>query len=153
MVRIGECAGGEQHRLGGELGAVRVRQRHLDPCRFDLLVADIGPQLCVRGRRVHRLGRLPDPESMARGQRHGGQDQPDPGDWSGGGACWSRNRNQISFLRVSRPPCVLPLRDMVHGKLLTMWCSAGPAAKDLPKIPNGDEPEKGEKLIRALFGM
>ncbi len=106
MVRIGKRAGGEQHRLGGELGAVRVRQRHLDPRRFDLLVADLGPQLRVRGRRVHRLGRLPDPEFMARGQCDGGQGQSHTGDWSGGGARWSRNRNQISFLRVSRPPCV-----------------------------------------------
>ena len=49
--------------------------------------------------------------------------------------------------------CVLLLRAMVHGKLLTMWYSAGPAAKDLPKTPEGDEAEKGEKMIRALFGM
>lgn len=37
--------------------------------------------------------------------------------------------------------------------MLTIWFRAGPAAKDLPEIPKGDEAEKGEKMIRALFGM
>ena len=39
-----------------------------------------------------------------------------------------------------------------RGVLMT-FIRAGPAAKDIPKIPKGDEAEKGEKMIRALFGM
>lgn len=56
-----------QRKLGGVLGAIRIRQRDLDPCSADKLEPDYGTELGICRRRLCHELRVFGPKSVAGG--------------------------------------------------------------------------------------